>query len=237
MADFFQNGLITTVHDLRIADPEAMTQCPPDRIGEIWIGGGLVAQGYWNKPEETAQTFGAHLADTGEGPFLRTGDLGFVKDGEVVMTGRLKDLIIIEGRNHYPQDIERTVEEAHPALRPGCSAAFSVVVEGQERLVVAAEVNRGFRPAGVGGAACGGQELGARQLVGQIRAAVAEEHDITLYGVALLKPGAVLKTSSGKIQRQGCRAGYLNRSLDLWSGSQEAAGDDGNVGQPQGWSE
>jgi acyl-CoA synthetase (AMP-forming)/AMP-acid ligase II len=209
---FAQSVKFKTV--VTIAHPETMKQCLPDQIGEIWVSGPSVAQGYWNKPEETNKTFRAHLADTGEGPFLRTGDLGFLKDGELYITGRLKDLIIIEGRNHYPQDIERTVEEAHPALRPGCSAAFSIIVDGQERLVVAAEVNRGWRPAG-GGVGVG-QELDSRLLVRQVRAAVAEEHDITLYAVVLLKYGAVLKTSSGKIQRQGCRAGYLNGTLDLW---------------------
>lgn len=210
-----------------IADPNTMKQSPPDRIGEIWIGGELVAQGYWEKPEETARTFQAYLADTGDGPFLRTGDLGFMKNGEVIVTGRLKDLIIVEGRNHYPQDIEKTVEDAHPAMHAGCSAAFSVNTEGTERLVVAVEVNRNYRPL-MGGSAeepignpAGMQVLDTKKLLKQVRAAVAEEHEINLSELVLLKTGTIHKTSSGKIQRQTCRAAYLNGTLDLWLSSQD----------------
>src|SRR6185312_8150687 len=118
-----------------IVHPETLARCSPDEVGEIWISGPSVAHGYWNRPEETEHGFKAYLADTGEGPFLRTGDLGFLKDGELFVTGRLKDLIIIDGYNHYPQDIELTVERSHPAVRAGCCAAFSVDVAGEERLV------------------------------------------------------------------------------------------------------
>ncbi len=96
-----------------IADPEEMTSLPPDKVGEIWVSGPSVAQGYWQRGEETSRTFHAYLKDTGEGPFLRTGDLGFLQGGELFITGRLKDLIIIRGLNHYPQDIERTVTKSH----------------------------------------------------------------------------------------------------------------------------
>ncbi len=209
-----------------IAHPETMEQCLPDQVGEIWVSSPSVAQGYWNKPEETDRTFRAHLADTGEGPFLRTGDLGFLKDGELYITGRLKDLIIIEGRNHYPQDIEKTVEDAHPALHQGCSAAFSVIVDGQERLVVVVEVNRNYRALVEGEATAPGdvQLLDTKLLLKQVRAAVAEEHDIFLSELVLLKTGTISKTSSGKIQRQACRAGYLNDTLDLWSNSYRGSG-------------
>ena len=101
-----------------------------------------MAQGYWNQPDKTVETFRTYLTDTGEGPFLRTGDLGFLHAGELFVTGRLKDLIIIRGHNHYPQDIELTVEQSHPALRPGCGAAFSVPVSGEERLVIVQEAGR-----------------------------------------------------------------------------------------------
>jgi acyl-CoA synthetase (AMP-forming)/AMP-acid ligase II len=207
-----------------IADPQTLETCAPDRIGEIWISGELVAQGYWQRPEETARTFQAYLADTGEGPFLRTGDLGFIKDGEVVMTGRLKDLIIIEGRNHYPQDIEKTTEESYPALRPGCSAAFSISPDGEERLVVVVEVNRGYYPAPAGdearpdGATPAGQPLDPKRVRKLIRQAVAEEHDIHVHEVVLLSIGTIHKTSSGKIQRNDCRNGYLSGTLDVWPG-------------------
>ena len=105
-----------------------------------------MTQGYWNRPEETELTFHAYLADTGEGPFLRTGDLGFLRDGELFVTGRLKDLIIIGGRNLYPHDIELTVEQSHAAVRPGCCVAFSVDVADEERLIIAAEVERRYQP-------------------------------------------------------------------------------------------
>src|SRR6266851_5462399 len=145
-----------------IVHPETLTRCSSDEVGEIWIAGPSVAQGYWNRPEGTERTFHAYLVDTGEGPFLRTGDLGFLKDGELFVTGRLKDLIIIDGYNHYPQDIELTVEQSYPALRPGCSAAFSVDVAGQERLVIAAEVERSYLPRRV-------QSLDTKEVVQAIR--------------------------------------------------------------------
>ena len=115
-----------------VADPETREEVLPGAEGEIWVAGPSVAQGYWGRPEETAATFGARLAGDAEGtPFLRTGDLGFFLDGELYVSGRLKDLIILRGRNHYPQDIELTVERSHPALRPGCGAAFSVDRDGE----------------------------------------------------------------------------------------------------------
>ena len=195
-----------------IVDPETLVQCPPDQVGEIWVAGPSVAQGYWNRPEETEQTFRAYMADTGEGPFLRTGDLGFMRDGELFITGRIKDLIIIRGRNHYPQDIELTVEQSHPALRPGCGAAFSVDVSGEERLVVVQEVytNRPWDP---------------DEVVGAIRQAVAETHEVQVYAVVLIEPRSIPKTSSGKIQRRACRAMFLAGTLDVVEASilEEAA--------------
>ena len=192
-----------------IAHPETLTRCQPNQVGEIWVSGKSVAQGYWNRPEETHTTFRAYLADTGEGPFLRTGDLGFLHDGELFVTGRLKDLIIIRGRNHYPQDIELTVEQSHPALRGGCSAAFSVDVKGQERLVVACEVERTSL-----------RKLAVDAVGKSIYQAVIEQHELEVYAILLLKTGSIPKTSSGKIQRRACRAGFLAGCLDVvwdWS--------------------
>src|ERR1700691_898297 len=123
-----------------IVNPQSLTACASDEVGEIWVSAPSVAQGYWNRPDETELTFHAYLADTKEGPFLRTGDLGFLGDGELFVTGRLKDLIIIGGRNLYPPEIELTVQQSHPAVRPACCAAFSVEVADEERLIVAAEV-------------------------------------------------------------------------------------------------
>lgn len=197
--------------EIVIVDPESLTLCPVGQVGEIWVSGPSVAQGYWNRPEETAYTFQAYLADIGEsvagrspGPFLRTGDLGFLQDGELFVTGRLKDVVIIRGRNHYPQDIELTVEKSHPALRLGCSAAFSVEVEGEERLVVVAEVERSYL-----------RRLVVDEVVGAIRKAVSEQHELQVYAVLLLKTGSIPKTSSGKIQRHAARAGFLDKSLDV----------------------
>jgi len=186
-----------------IVNPETLTQCLPDQIGEIWVSGPSISQGYWKQPEETEHTFHAYLVDTGEGPFLRTGDLGFFQDDELFVTGRLKDLIIIRGRNHYPQDIELTVEQCHPALRPGCGAAFSLDVLSEERLLIVQEVDRQYR------------NLNVDEVVTHIRQAVAEQHELQVYAVVLIKMGSIPKTSSGKLQRRACREAFLAQSLDV----------------------
>ncbi len=209
-------GCGQTLLDLQIviAHPETLTRCGSHEVGEIWVSGKSVAQGYWRKSEETEKTFNAYLADTDEGPFFRTGDLGFLRDGELFITGRLKDVIIIRGRNYYPQDIELTVEKSHPALRSGCGAAFAVEVKGQERLVVVQEVERSYF-----------RKLDVNEVVGNIREMVAQEHDLQVYTVLLLKTGSIPKTSSGKIQRYACRNRFLTGSLDVvedWSESQES---------------
>jgi FkbH-like protein len=188
---------------IAIVDPESLTLSTPGQVGEIWVSGPNVAQGYWDRSEETDQTFGAHLADTGEGPFLRTGDLGFSLDGELYITGRIKDLIIVRGLNHYPQDIELTVERSHPALRPGCGAAFSVDVGGEERLALVYEVKRECR------------DVDVPEVCSAVRRAVAKEHELQVYAVVLIRPGSVPKTSSGKIQRRACRARFLEGNLKV----------------------
>ncbi len=185
-----------------IVNPQSLTRCPSDCVGEIWVSGPNVSQGYWLRPEETEQTFRGYLADTGEGPFLRTGDLGFLQDGELFVTGRLKDLIIIRGHNYYPQDIEWSVAQSHPALRPGCGAAFSIEIGGEEKLVIVQEVERTYL-----------QALDTEGIVKSIQGAVSEEYELDIYAVVLLKPGHILKTSSGKVQRRACRAGFLDGSL------------------------
>ncbi|MBI3796470.1 MAG: fatty acyl-AMP ligase, partial [Deltaproteobacteria bacterium] len=209
-----------------ITHPDSLTACLPDEIGEIWVSGSSVAQGYWQRAEDTARTFQAYLADTGEGPFLRTGDLGFIKDGQLFVTGRLKDLIIIEGRNHYPQDIELTVEQSHPSLRPGGCAAFSVEAADAERLVIVAEIEshpRSIVPPLEGGASPG--EQGVRKtdaILHAIRRAVAEEHDVRVHAVALIQPGRMPKTSSGKLQRHACRTAFLTDALARLTGGGDA---------------
>jgi acyl-CoA synthetase (AMP-forming)/AMP-acid ligase II len=195
---------------IAIVDPDALVQCPDGEVGEIWVSGPSVAQGYWNQAQETEHTFQASLADTGEGPFLRTGDLGFLKDGELYITGRLKDLIIIDGRNLYPQDIEWTVEKSHPGLQPNGCAAFSIEVGGEERLVVTAEVSRHYQKVNQY------PVQDAEEMARAIRRAVAESHNVRVHSVSLLKAGTIPKTSSGKIQRYACRNGLIMNTLEEW---------------------
>ncbi|NJO97108.1 MAG: AMP-binding protein [Pleurocapsa sp. CRU_1_2] len=191
-----------------IVDPESLTLCLPEQVGEIWVSGLNVAQGYWKQQEKTEETFHAHLADR-EGSFLRTGDLGFLQDGELFVTGRRKDLIIILGRNHYPQDIELTVEQSHLALRPNCGAAFAVEVKGSKSLVIVHEVQRSYL-----------RKLNANKVIATIRQAIAKEHDIQAHAILLLKTGSLPKTSSGKVQRSACQANFESGSLNVvadWS--------------------
>ncbi len=185
-----------------VVNPNSLTRCPPDRVGEIWVSGSSVAQGYWGQAEETEHAFRAYLANTGEGPFLRTGDLGFVHHGELFVTGRLKDLIVIRGRNHYPQDIEQTVEKSHVALRPGGCAAFSVGADEGERLVVVQELERRYVTS-----------ADMAEVVASIRGAVAEHHELEVHAVVLTKTGSIPKTSSGKIQRRATRDAYTGGTL------------------------
>lgn len=224
---------------VQIVDPEKCIQCAPEQVGEIWISSASVCQGYWNRTEETQRTFQSYLADTGEGPFLRTGDLGFLKNGELFVTGRLKDLIIIAGANHYPEDIELTVEKSYTSIKPTCCAAFSVEAEGKERLVVVTEVERRYQadrrkqttdiPQGVNCYRTDRREqkledgldpdvrqsFNAEAAIKAIIQAISEHHELQVYAVVLLKSGSIPKTSSGKIQRSACRIGFLEKSLDV----------------------
>src|SRR3954454_13070632 len=180
-------------------DPESGEPCPPGRVGEVWVAGPSVAQGYWERPQETAAAFGARLTD-GTGPFLRTGDLGFVSEGEVFLTGRLKDLIILRGRNHYPQDLELTAERAHAGLRAGGGAAFAVDLDGEERLVIVHEVDR-HAVARIGGE-------GIEEIAAAVRRAVVEEHEVSVADVVLIRPETLPRPSSGKVRRRACRELY-----------------------------
>lgn len=188
---------------VKIVDPDSLTLCAPDRVGEIWVAGPSVCMGYWGKEELSDSVFRAFTRDTGEGPFLRTGDLGFLHDGDLYIAGRLKDLIIVRGRNHYAQDIEITVEQSHPAVRANCAAAFSVELDGNERLVIVCEIKRSdIRFANLHAIAAG------------IRAAVAERHELDVYAIEFVKSNCIPKTSSGKIQRSLCRNNFLTGSLE-----------------------
>jgi acyl-CoA synthetase (AMP-forming)/AMP-acid ligase II len=187
-----------------IVDPQTLIEVADDEVGEIWVTSPSVARGYWRRVDETEHAFRAYLAD-GRGPFLRTGDLGVLRDGELTVTGRLKDLLIVRGLKHYPQDIELTVERSHDAVRPGGTAAFSLDVDGDEGVVVAAEIDaRRFD---------GGDSSVLHDIVNAIRQRVAEEHGIQLHAVSVLSLGALPKTSSGKIRRHAARSGYADGSL------------------------
>jgi amino acid adenylation domain-containing protein/non-ribosomal peptide synthase protein (TIGR01720 family) len=187
---------------IAIVDTDTRKRCDDRRVGEIWVAGPSVGQGYWNSPRETAKVFQARLAGSYEGPFLRTGDLGFLDDGELFVTGRVKDLMIFRGRNYYPQDIEQTVQKSHPSLKPDAGAAFSVEVDGQERLVVVHEV---LRP----------RQLDIPAVFAAIRRAVAGEHDLPLESIALIAAGTLPKTSSGKRRRNTCREQFLAEKLEI----------------------
>jgi amino acid adenylation domain-containing protein len=192
--------------EIAIVQPESLTRCTDGQIGEIWVAGQSVAQGYWRQPAETERTFKAHIANSEDGPFLRTGDLGFCQNGQLFITGRIKDLIIIRGRNYFPQDIELTVERVHPTLQSNGAAAFSVEVDNEEQLVVVQEV--AIRPKS--------RLAGA---IDAIRKAIAEEHGVQVYAVILIKQRSLPRTSSGKIQRYACRYDFLNNNLaviDKW---------------------
>ena len=189
---------------IAIVDPSLRVECPEGVTGEVWVSGPMVARGYWRREEATRDTFFARLAATREGPFLRTGDLGFLDKGELYLTGRIKDLVIVAGQNHYPQDIEETVERCHPAIRPASVIAFSVDgKEGEELVVVAAVSEREAEKKGV-----------LAEITSRIRQRVALHHEIRVHRVLLARPAAVPKTSSGKVQRRLCRLRYLAGELE-----------------------
>ena len=218
-------GRVLADQQIVVVDPKSRARCPSDRVGEIWVSGSSVAQGYWDRLEDTEHAFRAYLADTGEGTFLRTGDLGFLRDGELFVTGRLKDLILIQGRNHYPQDIEQTVERSHVALRPDGCAAFSVTSDEGEQLVVVQELERRYL-----------RNAKMSEVVASVRHAVTEHHELQVHAVVLVRTGSIPKTSSGKIQRRATRAAYLDGTLAvvatdiLPAGASEQDGGAGTVG-------
>ena len=205
---------------IQIVHPETCLPCAPGQVGEIWVSGPSVAQGYWNNPTATENTFRAMLADRSAGPFLRTGDLGFFYEGELIVAGRRKDLMIINGRNLHPGDIEMTAERSHPAIRPGCCAAFSIEHNNAEQLVIVVEIDRRHFQALLAkpesdAAAIDSAEQDGESIKKAIRRAIVEEHNLSIYALVLARPGAIPKTSSGKIQHRACRAAFLSGELDV----------------------
>ncbi|MFC1752837.1 AMP-binding protein [Thermoproteota archaeon] len=195
---------------IKIVDAQTLKELPPMQIGEIWIHGPNIAAGYWNKPEQTKAVFQARLEDD-DREYLRTGDLGFFRHNrELFITGRLKDLIIIHGQNHYPQDIEYSVEAADDAVQKNSITAFSIDSDEQEKLVVVAEIKREYI-----------KKLNTENVFHSIVQAVSEAHAIDVYEIVLIKPMHIPKTSSGKLQRALCRQKYLENRLEtiaVWKG-------------------
>jgi acyl-CoA synthetase (AMP-forming)/AMP-acid ligase II len=191
--------------EIVIVHPDTLKRCAEDEVGEVWVKDPSMAQGYWQREDATTETFRAYTEDTKEGPFLRTGDLGFLLDGELYITGRIKDLIIIRGTNHYPQDIEWSVQHLDSCLRPDYGAAFSIEDQGEEQLIVVQEIERRSG------------EIDTEKLIGDIRQEIAEQHEILCYGIVLAKGGTILKTASGKIQRRACRQNFLNGSINIYA--------------------
>ena len=195
--------------ELLIVDPETKQSLPENCVGEIWIKSPSVTQGYWMDAEQTREKCQAHLAGANNGQYLRTGDLGFLHGKELFITGRLKDLVIIHGHNHYPQDLERTAELSHPALRENASAAFSVGDNGPEKLVLVAEIERVHM-----------RTFRIRDVVSVIRNVLSNEHQVQVHTIVLIRHGTILKTSSGKIQRRAMKAAFFESQLDVvgaWS--------------------
>ncbi|MGY2212516.1 non-ribosomal peptide synthetase [Pseudomonas pergaminensis] len=189
-------------HAVLIADPQTLTELPDNRVGELWASGPSIAHGYWRNPEATAKTFVQHAGRT----WLRTGDLGFIRDGEVYITGRLKDLLIVRGHNLYPQDIEQTIEREVEVVRKGRVAAFAVSDKGLEGIGIAAEISRSVQ-----------KILPPEALIKAIRQAVAEAYQEAPSVVVLLNPSALPKTSSGKVQRAACALRHKDGSLDSYA--------------------
>jgi acyl-CoA synthetase (AMP-forming)/AMP-acid ligase II/acyl carrier protein len=189
--------------EVAIINYATLSPCSEDQVGEIWVNSASVATGYWNRPDESATVFQASVAgDEQQRRYLRTGDLGFLRGGELFVTGRIKDLIIVRGRNHYPHDIELTVQNCHAALRTDAGAAFSVEIDAEERLVVVQEIDRHRHDA-------------AKEAIAAIRTAIVDEHDIAPHAVVLVRQNEVPKTSSGKIQRRVCARAFLDGTLQI----------------------
>jgi acyl-CoA synthetase (AMP-forming)/AMP-acid ligase II/acyl carrier protein len=196
------NGKPTMDTSVRIMDPETGVVQQPNRIGEIWASGSTITLGYYGKPDLTENIFRVSPAGEDDPVWLRTGDLGFIYNGELFITGRLKDLIIVHGRNFYPQDIEEVVETSHSSIRKSCSAAFPVDSGGRERLAIVAELRRTLLPPDT------------EKIIEAIVAAVSREFELQPARIALIKTGALIKTSSGKIMRHANRESLLAETFD-----------------------
>jgi acyl-CoA synthetase (AMP-forming)/AMP-acid ligase II/acyl carrier protein len=197
-APLVSSGVLAIETDVRIVDPKTQRQCGEGEIGEIWVNSPSVAQGYWDKPSFSESVFRASISGDDSGKmFMRTGDLGVMSDNELYVTGRIKELIIVAGRNHYPQDIEYSLQSSNPVFRKGCGAAFAVNDQGKEHLIIMQEVSN-----------AGGGQTDYQQLALAGSRAVATRHGITPKSIVFIAPGTLPKTSSGKIQRTEAKKLY-----------------------------
>lgn len=201
---------------IEIVDPASCARVADGRVGEIWVSASYVCAGYWQQPDASAAVFAGMLADTEEGPFLRTGDLGFMRDRELFVTGRLKDLIIIRGRNLYPHDVERLVEREVDFVQPNMCAAFAVDREGQESLALVLEADTAFEAVlSEARLSPGTQAPELRKIVSDLSEAILREFEVAVREVAIVRPGAFPRTTSGKVQRSQCRSRLESGDLDV----------------------
>jgi 8-amino-7-oxononanoate synthase len=216
------SGAPASGQSVRIVDPETLRPCDDRRVGEIWVSGNSVAAAYWRNPEESDATFDARVPDDPR-RYLRTGDLGFIDDGQLFVTGRLKDLIILDGKNYYPQDLELAAERSHPGLRPGHAAAFALQGENGagERLALVLEVTRHHR------------EAENEAVFSAVRRALAEREGVLPDVIVLVRQNGIPRTSSGKVQRRATRTMLLDATLDCVARSDERVDDiDDVLGTP-----
>ena len=198
-------GQVLQEEEVLIVHPETRHVLPDDHIGEIWINSPSCGLGYWNRPTETAETFHARLSPDNGKNYVRSGDLGFMDRGELFIAGRLKDMIIVRGVNHYPQDIEATVEGCHKLTRAGGCAAFALTRWDREHLVVVCEIERSEDTKDEG-------KDFHDEILATIRKAVTEEHDLPPDAIVLVRALSIPKTSSGKVQRHACKRNFENNS-------------------------
>ncbi len=206
---------------VEIVDPQSCVACDEGQVGEIWIQGGSVARGYWNRESLNRETFGSSLAGENSSDFLRTGDLGFFSGGELFVTGRRKDVIIIRGRNHYPHDIERTAQRAHEAVDLG--TAFSIAGDREEQLVVVHQIRREHRKADMD------------EVLRCMRTSIVDEHELDPQAIVLIRPVSLPITSSGKVQRSLCREQFLAGDLSVvaeWKKPLEGEASEGTDEKP-----
>ena len=183
-----------------VVDPDTATERAHGEVGEIWVSGSSVSAGYWNREAETTATFEATLAESNQGPFLRTGDLGFIADGELFVTGRIADLIAVGERVLYPTDIEAACTDAVPALRTGGAAAFTIEREGDEQVALVAEVREGTGAHG--------------EVITAVRMALSQRFELDPAAIVLIEPRTLPRTTSGKVQRARCRSLLLKGGLE-----------------------